>query len=447
MTIACAALMCHAPIVVPAIGGANADRCASTTKAMKQVATKVVEHLPDLVVLITPHAPRRPRAFGVCFEPEISGDFLRFGHRELRLNLPGSPSAAHAIASLARQEGIEVGPLDGYDLDHGSMVPLWFVTRAGYIGPTLIVALPYPGAANEGRFGRILAETAASRGERWAVIASGDMSHRLTPDAPSGYHPRAREFDAGFVRSIRNGDFEAAVRPDPELRELAGEDVVQSVAVAAAAVGYEARGLEVFSYASPFGVGYLEAMLYSNRAPETMRRENTNESILIEVAREAISCALEDRPYEAPRLPPPWDAPRPAFVTLRKADGSLRGCIGRTEATLATLAAEIADCAVASALRDPRFEPVSREELAVLSVEISLLEEPEPTHGHEELDPRTYGVVVSSGRRRGVLLPDIDGVDTPEQQLAIAMRKGGIGPCEPHRIERFRVEKISDARA
>lgn len=447
MSIACAALMCHAPIVVPAIGGVNAERCAPTTKAMREIATQVVQHEPDVIVVVTPHAPRRPRAFGICADAELTGDFLRFGHRELRLLLPGAPEAAATVASLARSAEFETATLDGYDLDHGSMVPLWFIARAGYEGPVLIVSLPYPGASTEGRFGQVLADAARSRGERWAIVASGDMSHRLTPDAPSGYHPRAREFDAAFVRAVRNGELIEAVKPDPELRELAGEDVVQSTAVAVGAIGYEARGLEVFSYACPFGVGYLQAMFYSDRAPETVRRGNTTETILLDIAREAIAHSIAGRSYQPPRLPPPWEAARPVFVTLRRPDGSLRGCIGRTEATLPSLAAEIADCAAAAALRDPRFEPVRPDELAGLSVEISLLEHPEPTHGQDELDPRTYGVVVSSGRRRGVLLPDIEGVDTPEQQLAIAMRKGGIGPCEPHRIERFRVEKIREARA
>ncbi|MCA9712272.1 MAG: hypothetical protein KDK70_40925, partial [Myxococcales bacterium] len=147
-----------------------------------------------------------------------------------------------------------------------AVVPLWFLAEAGYGGPTLVVALPYPGADGEARFGQLLRDVAQARDERWAVVASGDMSHRLRPDAPAGFHPRAREFDEGFVAALRSSDYARAVAPDPALRELAGEDVVQSTCVAAAAVGYAARGARVLAYEGPFGVGYCEAVLYSSRA-------------------------------------------------------------------------------------------------------------------------------------------------------------------------------------
>lgn len=447
MTIVCAALMCHAPIVVPAIAGSNAEQCSTTTAAMTRVAREVVAHRPDRIVIVSPHAPRRPRSFGLCVAPTIRGDFLRFGHAQIRLTMPGAPEAAETIERLARRAGLDIATLDGRDLDHGTMVPLWFLAKAGYVGSVLVVALPYPGAANESRFGHALAEAASAMGERWAVVASGDMSHRLSADSPAGYEPRARAFDSDFVRRVRRGELLAALRPDPELRELAGEDVVQSTEVAAAAVGFEPRGLEVVGYEAPFGVGYLEAILYTDTAPAMTARERTSEGELITVARDAIRAALEGRTYVPPELSPPWSVPQAVFVTLRTSDGELRGCIGRTEPSLRTLAEEVADCAVSAAVRDPRFVPVTLDELDRLELEISILEHPEPAHGRDELDPRKYGVVVSCGRRRGVLLPDIEGVDTPEQQLAIAMRKGGIGPGEPHRIERFRVEKIREARA
>lgn len=271
MSVVVAALMCHAPIVVPAIGAERAAACATTTRAMEDVAAEVVRHSPDVLVLISPHAPRRPRAWGVCAEARVQGDFARFGHATVGVGLPGAPDVAQSLAAAGAGQGVAVEGIAGHALDHGAVVPLWFLAEAGYAGRTLVVALPYPGAGSEARFGQLLRDVAEARGERWAVVASGDMSHRLQPDAPAGFHPRACEFDSGFVAALRSQDYARAVAPDPALQELAGEDVVQSTCVAAAAVGFEARGARVLAYEGPFGVGYCEAVLYSSMAESEAR--------------------------------------------------------------------------------------------------------------------------------------------------------------------------------
>ena len=163
---------------------------------------------------------------------------------------------------------------------------------------------------------------------------------------------------------------------------------------------------------------------------------------LVDVARAAIAAHLASRPYDPPPLPAPWDAPRAVFVTLRAPNGELRGCIGRTAPAFRRLADEITDCAVGAAARDPRMVPVGPDELPSLRVEVSVLAPPEPAPDRAGLDPTRYGVVVSAGPRRGVLLPDIEGVDDVDTQLRIACRKAGIDPDGAYRVERFRVDKV-----
>jgi AmmeMemoRadiSam system protein A len=127
-----------------------------------------------------------------------------------------------------------------------------------------------------------------------------------------------------------------------------------------------------------------------------------------------------------------------AFVSLHEG-GELRGCIGTIAATAPCVAEEILRNAVAAGTRDPRFPPVEAGELAALECSVDVLGAAEPVAGPEELDVRRYGVIVSRGWRRGLLLPDLEGVSTPEQQIAIARQKGGIGPSEPYRLERVEV--------
>jgi AmmeMemoRadiSam system protein A len=130
-----------------------------------------------------------------------------------------------------------------------------------------------------------------------------------------------------------------------------------------------------------------------------------------------------------------------AFVSLKKA-GLLRGCIGTFQPAQKTLADEIASNAVNAASCDPRFSPVKEEELDDLDISVDVLGEPEPVPDPSYLDPRHYGVIVQAGRRVGLLLPDLEGVDSVEEQLDIARRKAGINPGEPIQMYRFTVDRF-----
>lgn len=130
------------------------------------------------------------------------------------------------------------------------------------------------------------------------------------------------------------------------------------------------------------------------------------------------------------------------FVSLKKA-GQLRGCIGTFTSTRATIAEEIIQNAVSAGTQDPRFWPVEAAELNELTVSVDILSQPEPVEGMDKLDPKCYGIVVHSGRRTGLLLPDLDGVNTVEQQVEIARQKAGIRPEEAVELYRFTVTRYS----
>jgi AmmeMemoRadiSam system protein A len=120
----------------------------------------------------------------------------------------------------------------------------------------------------------------------------------------------------------------------------------------------------------------------------------------------------------------------------------LRGCIGTIQPTFPTLAEEVASNAVQAAAYDPRFPPVGEEELADLEIKVDVLHAPESCE-LTDLDPARYGVIVTNGRRRGLLLPDLEGVDDVSQQVSIALQKAGIAPGEGCDIERFLVDRYT----
>lgn len=130
-----------------------------------------------------------------------------------------------------------------------------------------------------------------------------------------------------------------------------------------------------------------------------------------------------------------------AFVSLHLLDGSLRGCIGTFRPTKPNLALEVRDNAIAAATEDPRFEPVTAEELDEIEVTVDILSEPERVTDLSQLDPKKYGVIVTSGYRRGLLLPDLPGVESVQDQLRIALRKAGISEDERFDVYRFTVER------
>ena len=169
-----------------------------------------------------------------------------------------------------------------------------------------------------------------------------------------------------------------------------------------------------------------------------------DEHPLVQLARRAIGAWVRDGHSIEPQDPltPEMSARAGTFVSLHRY-GQLRGCIGTIEPTRDNVAQEIIANAIAAASRDPRFPPLRFDELGNLDVKVDVLTSPELISGPEDLDPRRYGVIVQSGWRRGLLLPDLEGVDTVEYQVDIARQKAGIGPDEPVQLYRFEVKRYA----
>jgi AmmeMemoRadiSam system protein A len=164
---------------------------------------------------------------------------------------------------------------------------------------------------------------------------------------------------------------------------------------------------------------------------------------LVKLAKETIESYVRHGKIPKPPSPLPEEMQGRAgvFVSIHTRDGALRGCIGTIEPTRPNIAEEVIYNAIAAATRDPRFPPITPAELDDLVINVDVLSPPERVYSLDELDPKRYGVIVQSGWRRGLLLPDLEGVDTVEQQVDIARRKAGIGPREPVELYRFEVKR------
>jgi len=256
-------LMPHAPVLVPAVGGDRLGEVATTVRAMREAARRVVAAEPQALVAVSPHSPRQPRAFGVWPGRTLHGSLAQFGAPGASVSFPVDHELSTAITTAANSRGVATWGIAGEPLDHGAVVPLWFLAEAGWRGPIVLLGLNYPGEGGLEELGEAIATAALKIGRRIAFLASGDMSHRLKPNAPAGFHPRAPSFDYEFIALVRRGSYRELSQIDPELQELAAEDVVDSTIIAAAATNWKAAGHEVLSYEGPFGVGYGVAVLFA----------------------------------------------------------------------------------------------------------------------------------------------------------------------------------------
>lgn len=163
---------------------------------------------------------------------------------------------------------------------------------------------------------------------------------------------------------------------------------------------------------------------------------------IVKLAKETVESYIREGKIPQPKeLTPEMEKPAGVFVSIHK-QGELRGCIGTFEPTKANVAEEIMTNAISSATRDPRFPPIAASELGDLEYSVDILTKPEPVKDVSQLNPKKYGLIVESGFRRGLLLPDLEGVDTVERQIEICRLKAGIPFDEPVSLYRFEVKRF-----
>ena len=449
-----AGLMPHAPILVPGVGRERLAEVTATVQAMATVSSHAVAAQADTVVLISPHSPRQPGAFGIWQSRKLRGSLEMFGSPEDRVDLPLDHAFAERLETIAARRGLHTWRITGQALDHGAVVPLRYLVSAGWNGPTVILSLKDAADGGCDGLGEAIAATAQELNRRTAIIASGDMSHRLTSSAPCGYHPEAHRFDETFIALLREGAFHDLARIDARLQEVAAQDVADSTTVALAATGYRTDGHAVLSYEGPFGVGYGVAILFEPKNPSQhggSTKEITGKTLSLFADLPAVArCAVETQFRDGSKSPRDQAAGElnqrhGVFVTVRTDRGELRGCRGTLRPTKGDLVQETWHNALATAFHDHRFPPVQAADLPNLRFSVTVLGELEPVASPDGLDPAIYGILVSAtDGRQACLLPAIAQIDTVEQQLAIARHKAGIAPAERITIQRFTARAFNE---
>jgi len=427
----------HPPLLIPDIGRGHEQLVNATIRAMEELCRRLEASRPETLMIVSPHGQSHYDAMGVLTASSCQGDMRSWGSSTPGMSFKNDTELVNALIKECRSAGIPLRSIGerSYHLDHGVMVPLHFLAPVARGLPLVPLTFSWLPLGMHFAFGQALRRAVEAVGRRAALIASGDLSHRLTPDAPAGYHPDGKVFDEKLVKAVAEWDKEAVLNMDSDFIERAGECGLRSIVILLGALeGLQVRP-QVLSYEGPFGVGYLVASV------EVVGPGNEEMDPFVRLAKQAVETYVrEGRVLQLKEVPPEMQRRAGVFASLKKF-GELRGCIGTFEPSRENIAQEIIASAISSATQDPRFPPVTPDELPYLSYSVDILSPPEPVSDVTELDPKKYGIIVESGWRRGLLLPDLEGVDTVEQQIQICRQKAGIGPHEPIKIYRFRVER------
>ena len=457
MPIVAAYMVPHPPMIVPQVGRGSEKQITKTIRAYEAVAAGIAGIRPETIIVTSPHAVLYADYFHISPGEDATGDFGSFRAPEVRFAEKYDTELVKAICALAKGKDFPAGTLGERDrrLDHGTMVPLYFIEQQ-YTGFRLVrVGLSGLSHAEHYEFGQIIRQAVEQTGRKAVLIASGDLSHKLQEYGPYGFAEEGPEYDRRIMDAAGRAAFGEMLTFEESFLDKAAECGHRSFLIMAGALDGMNVEAKVYTHEDVTGVGYgicsfrptepngerrfLER--YRAEQEEKLRQRREREDPYVRLARETVESWVLDR--KTPGVPD-WATAEMkqnragVFVSIHK-DGKLRGCIGTFLPTRECIAKEIISNAVSASTRDPRFDPIGPEELKWLEINVDVLSTPEPIGGKEELDVKRYGVIVSSGSRRGLLLPDLDGVDTVDEQVDIARRKAGIREQDPITLERFEV--------
>ena len=432
MAILAAFIVPHPPLIVAEVGRGNEKEVQKTIDSYREIAAQVAALKPDTIIISSPHAPMYRDGFHISCGEKGVGSFADFRAPQVRFEESYDTELAQTLADLAKREDFPAfaDSARSAALDHGTMVPLYFIEKHDLDFKLLRVGLSWLGFDYNYRFGQLIAKAVEKTQRRAVYIASGDLSHKLQDHGPYGFDPQGPKYDARLIDVCARGALGELMDFDESFCEQAAECGHRSFIIMSGALDGAKVDAKVLSHEDVTGVGYGVCTFYPQR-----------KGPYVELAKAALTHYVTT----GEKLALPEGTPDEmkntragAFVSIHK-NGELRGCIGTIAPTEPSVAQEIISNAISAASRDPRFDPITEDELSQLEINVDVLNEPEQISSLDELDVKRYGVIVSNGFRRGLLLPDLDGVDSPEQQVRIARAKGNIRQDEPIILHRFEV--------
>lgn len=458
MSIIAGFLLPHPACAIPQVGKGDEDLIFKTVSSMKKVANRIAELKPDTIVMISAHAEAYSDYFQISDGDVAIGSLAKYDAYDITFRNYYDREFVKNLCNHCQVEGISAG-IDAENhhyLDHGTMIPLYFINqkyRAYNLVRMGVSGLPL---IDHYKLGEAIKNVSNKLNRRVVVVASGDLSHCLNGDAPYGFNPIGEKYDARFNKLLTNGNFIDLFSFNEELLEDSKQCCHRVMTVMAGTFDKTSVSPTLLSYEGQLGTGFSVAQfetkesdnsrafgeIYLDKELVSVAKKIEKEDKYVSLARSAIETFVKTgkKLKLPPNLPPEMlEGEKGVFITIREKN-SLRGCLGSAKCMSKNVATEIVTNAMKAATEDPRFNPISEDDLPYLNICVSVVTGLMEVKSVTDLDPKFYGLVVELGSKHATLLPGLSTVHTAAEQLALAKRKAGIMQDDKCRLYRFAVE-------
>ena len=442
----------HPPLIVPEVGRGGEKQIKTTTIAYQKVAEEIANINPDTIIISSPHAPIYSDGFYISKEEILTGDFGNFGASAINFNETNDITLAKKIEKQAEEDKIlAVLKENNNSLDHASMVPLYFIRKKYNNFKVIIIGLSGLSLVEHYKFGKVIQKVLEKSNKKVVYVASGDLSHKLQEYGPYGFMEEGPIYDKKIMDVMSKAKFNELLEFDDIFLDKAAECGHRSFTIMAGVLDGFNVDCKKLIHEDITGVGYGICTFYPkeknnernflDKYLDNYKNHIKSKDPYVNLAYEAIiEFITNNKNIKVPNNIPKEliNNQSGVFVSIHKF-GKLRGCIGTIQPTTSSIAEEIIQNAISAATNDFRFNPITQDELDYLEINVDVLGESEKITSKDDLDPKKYGVIVSSVNKRGLLLPDLEGIETVDEQINIAKRKGNISNDEDYQLERFEV--------
>ncbi|MFA6861192.1 MAG: AmmeMemoRadiSam system protein A [Bacilli bacterium] len=448
----------HAPILVSEVGKGEEHKVQKTVDSYLQVAKDIASIKPDTIIISSPHAECYSDYFSFCGKDKGHATLTNFQAPQCHFDVDYDTELTSEIAHLASSQEFPAGTLGGNDstdftMDHGSMVPLYFINQFYKAYKLVRVGISGLSYSQHYQLGLLIQKAIEKLGRRAVYVASGDLSHCQKKDGPYGYKEVGPKYDQSIMNTLKSADFKGLLEYDPELVDEAEVCGHSSFAIMAGALDQRDLEVKVLSHEDTFGIGYGIVKYYVRGIDE---KRNLVDQYKTDLVKKIEAKHRKADPFAALAIkavnyyvtnqkPMPLDEniekellnqKAGVFVSIHE-EQRLRGCIGTIMPTKANVALEIISNSASASSFDSRFDPIKSKELPYIDISVDVLSPFEKISSKEMLNPKKYGVFVKKDNSQGILLPDLEGVDTVDEQISIAKRKAGIPQKEAVELYRF----------
>lgn len=453
MSIVSSYVVPHPPLIVPEIGRGEENKVRKTINSYKEVAEDIALKRPDTIVFISPHTKAYIDSFVMLDNNKLLGSFSKFGV-DISYEESNDLELVNTINDISNDRGVPIIKIED-ELDHGVLVPLYYIKKVYNDFKIIVVSLSGLSLVDHYRLGMVIRDSINKLGRKCSIVSSGDLSHKLQEYGPYGYCSEGVQYDLEIMKVLESCDFSKLLEFDYNFLDKASECGHRSFTIMAGCLdGYNLFGTNL-SHEDVTGVGYgvlkynvLDIddnrhllFKYLNHVEKNLTDKYSKCDKYVLLARDAINkFVLDKEVLELDNTYPDEMLNRKAgvFVSIHKF-GMLRGCIGTISPITNSICEEIINNAISACSNDSRFNPITSDELDWLDISVDVLDDPEIIDDKNLLNPSKYGVIVTSNYKKGVLLPNLDGINDVDTQIEIALNKAGIDPLDNYTLQRFEV--------